>query len=98
MASDSSGALRMANKRGLDEMKHIEVRILAPQQRREQQRLEFEHIATDDHADVLTKPTTREQLGKLSGDGGPRRTPVPPAPAARGEGGVVRHWKKGKEV
>ena len=67
LTSDSSSALHVLKRRGPGRMKHIEIRFLALQQWREQKRLSFDKIATEDNcADVLTKAMTREQLHKFS--------------------------------
>ena len=80
LASDSSSALHIVKKRGPGKMKHIEIRFLALQQWREQKRLEFEKVHTDDNeADMLTKPMSQEKLVKFSRSvglvGGPFRPP-----------------------
>ena len=62
-------------------MKHIEIRFFALQQRREQKRLEFEKIGTDDNeSDMLTKTISTEKLEKFSrqiGLIGPGHRPSP---------------------
>ena len=87
LASDSSSALHVVKKRGPGKMKHIEIRFLALQQWREQKRLEFEKVGTDDNeSDMLTKIMSAEKLEKFSrqiGLIGPGRRPPPEAGRSR---------------
>ena len=65
--SDSSSALHVVKKRGPGRMKHIELRCLALQQWREEKRLLFGKVGTDENvSDMLTKPMPKERLIKLA--------------------------------
>ena len=65
--SDSSSALHIVKKRGPGRMKHIEIRCLALQGGREEGRLLYAKVGTEENSsDLLTKAMTRERLIKLS--------------------------------
>ncbi|CAK0863765.1 unnamed protein product [Prorocentrum cordatum] len=65
--NDISTALQIAKRRGPSSMKHIGIRFLALQEWREQNRLEFQNIHTDNsEADILSKPMTQEKFVKFS--------------------------------
>ena len=75
--SDSSSALHVVKKRGPGRMKHIELRCLALQQRREEKRLLFGKVGTEENvSDMLTKPMTKERLIKLASMVGLRGVPT----------------------
>jgi len=59
--SDSSSAVRTANRIGLSRMKHIELRYMALQHWRRQRRIQVAHVPGDQNvADFLTKYTSAD--------------------------------------
>ena len=57
----------VVKKRGHGRMKHIALRMLAPQEWCAHKRLRFAKIHTDENeSDMLTKPMTRERMIKLA--------------------------------
>ena len=64
--SDSSSALTLTGRRGQGRLKHVEVRLLAIQDWREQKRITAAKVGTEENiADVLTKYVSRSILETL---------------------------------
>ncbi len=64
--SDSSSALTLVGRKGQGRLKHVEIRLLAIQDWKEEGRLRLGKVATlDNLSDLLTKHVTRSTIELL---------------------------------